>query len=156
MTEKPQISGIDRLIMTENLSEVALNYWFSDHEQVRSPFPKEISPALRKNSIRLFADWLSEQKDEEFEDMEEEFLVEMFEAFLFSEALNLVEDEEQRLTIIFPFMPRPGDKVNHKDFGEGIVKGRKEILSKENRKLLELTLENQETGQTFKTEFELG
>jgi hypothetical protein len=155
MAEDIHTSGINRSVLSEKLMEAGFNYWFSDHEHVRSPFPKEISPALRKASFNLFSEWLSELKDEELEEMDEGTLAEMFETFLFSEALNLVQDEEQRLTIIYPFMPRPGDKVNHKDFGEGIVKGRKEILLKENRKLIELILEDPATGKTFKTEFEL-
>jgi hypothetical protein len=38
-------------------------------------------------------------------------LVEMFQVLMFNEAIKLVEDEDQQLTIMYPFMPRMWDVV---------------------------------------------
>ena len=94
-------------------------------------------------------------KDPELNEMNDNEFVEMFETILFNEAFKLVENEDQQLTVSYPFMPRLGDKVNHSLYGQGEVIVRKAIISKENKKLFVLTVLSQETGKSWETQFVL-
>lgn len=135
--------------------EASLNYWFSNHEHIRSPFPAEIHDNLKENACYVFSEWLKGLPENDRINMPENEFAEMFETFLFNEALKLVDDEDRKLTIIYPFMPRVGDTVNHGIHGAGEVIGRRELVSAKNRKLFELTVLTRDSGKTWKTQFEL-
>lgn len=144
-----------RAIVSNRFIEPGFEYWFSNHEHVRSPFPKEIRGVLREKTAIVFFEWLEDIKETELKKMSEDEFVEMFETILFNEALKLVDDEDQQLTISYPFLPRLGDQVNHSQHGKGKIMGRKEIVSKENKKLFELKVLSEDTGKTWVTQFEL-
>ncbi len=144
-----------RSVISAKFIEPGFAYWFSNHEHVRTPFPMEIKKAAKERTTETFFEWIDGLKEKDLHEMKENEFVEMFETILFNEALKLVEDEDQQLTISYPFLPRIGDKVNHKLNGEGNVIKRKEIVSKENKKLFELTVLLKESGKTWETQFEL-
>lgn len=144
-----------RAVISAKFIEPGLEYWFSNHEHIRSPFPIGIKSAVKEHTSKIFFEWISGLKDKELNEMGENEFVEMFETILFNEAFKLVEDEDQQLTISYPFMPRLGDQVNHKLNGPGKVISRKATISKENKKRFELTVVSQETGKTWETQFEL-
>jgi len=79
----------------------------------------------------------------------------MLEVIMFNEAINLVEDEDQQITITYPFMPRIGDFVNDLNYGKGKIVNRKINSTKENKKLMEVSVTSETTSETWKTEFEL-
>lgn len=141
--------------ISSGFMETSLNYWFSNHEHIRSPFPAEIRDSLKENSCYVFTEWLKGLPENDRINMPENEFAEMFETFLFNEALKLVDDEDRKLTIIYPFMPRVGDTVNHGINGTGEVIGRRELVSAKNRKLFELTVLIRDSGKTWKTQFEL-
>lgn len=130
-------------------------YWFSNHEHVRTPFPKEILHELKENTSYIFLEWMKELKEKELSNMPDTEFAEMFETILFNEAIKLVENDDQRLSISYPFMPRIDDFVNHKEHGIGKIIGRKEIITGENKKMLELTVSSQDNSMVWKTQFEL-
>lgn len=144
-----------RSIITSKFIEPGLAYWFTNHEHIRSPFPTVIRKPLKERSSVIFFEWIDGLKETELKTMKEDEFVEMFETILFNEAFKLVEDEDQQLTISYPFMPRLGDQVNHKLNGQGKVMSRKVTVSKEDKKLFELTVLSPETGKTWETQFEL-
>ncbi len=153
-TKQPDRDQIHAVVSAKFI-EPGLEYWFSNHKHIRSPFPIEIKDTVRERTSEIFFEWISGLKDKELNEMKENEFVEMFETILFNEAFKLVNDEDQQLTISYPFMPRLGDLVNHSLNGQGKVINRKAVDSKENKKLFELTVESQETGKTWETQFEL-
>ena len=148
-------SAQTRSIISAKFIEPGFEYWFTNHEHVRSPFPIGIINSVKEKTTKLFFEWMEGLKDPELNEMNDNEFVEMFETILFNEAFKLVENEDQQLTVSYPFMPRLGDKVNHSLYGQGEVIGRKAIISKENKKLFLLTVLSQETGKSWETQFEL-
>lgn len=144
-----------RADIAEGLVEQGIKFWFRNNEHIRSPFPEEIKSDVSASSSEIFNEWIEGLTDKEFNEMNENDFVEMFETILFNEAMKLVEDEDQRLTISYPFLPRVGDIVNHAANGEGIVSSRKAVVSKENKKMMELEVSSKVSGNSWKTEFEL-
>ena len=144
-----------RSIISAKFIDPGFEYWFSNHEHVRSPFPSAIRNALKERVSNIFFEWIDGLKERELKAMKEDEFVEMFETLLFNEAMKLVEDEDQQLTIAYPFLPRLGDQVNHSLHGKGNLVGRKEIVSKENKKLFGLSVLSQDSGETWETQFEL-
>ena len=142
-------------IISDEFMEHGFNFWFTDHEHIRSPFPEEIHDLIRINTTSVFLDWVLSMKEIELNEINEDEFVEMFETILFNEAMKLVEDEDRQLTISYPFLPRIGDKVKHNVHGEGKIAKRKAIVSKENKKLFRLIICSEESGQEWETEFEL-
>jgi hypothetical protein len=153
-TETTDLSKVHEAIKSRFI-EPGFEYWFTDHQHVRSPFTKDIKETTRTRTTTIFLEWVEGLTEEELKTMKEEEFIEMFETILFNEAIKLVEDEDQRLTITYPFMPRIGDIVKHKENGNGKVIDRKEVVTKENKKMLELSISSEETGVVWKTEFEL-
>jgi hypothetical protein len=148
-------SAQTRSIISAKFIEPGFEYWFTNHEHVRSPFPIGIKNSVKEKTTKLFFEWMEGLKDPELNEMNDNEFVEMFETILFNEAFKLVENEDQQLTVSYPFMPRLGDKVNHSLYGQGEVIGRKAIISKENKKLFVLTVLSQETGKSWETQFVL-
>lgn len=144
-----------RSIISGKFIDPGFDYWFTNHEHVRSPFPAVIRDSLKERVSLIFFEWIDGLTEDELKGMKEDEFVEMFESILFNEAMKLVEDEDLNLTIAYPFLPRMGDQVNHRLHGLGKLVGRKEIITKENKKLFELTVLSQESGITWKTQFEL-
>lgn len=144
-----------REIISTKFIDPGFNYWFSNHEHIRSPFPPEIRQELKKQTSAVFFDWLDGLKQGELSALKDDEFAEMFENILFNEAMKMVDDPDQKLTIAYPFMPRLGDKVNHNQHGRGEVVARKETATKENKKFFEITVLSQLTGQSWETRFEL-
>ncbi len=84
-------------------------------------------------------------------------VAEKFEEILFSEAMEMVKTQDERITLQYPFLPRVGDRVRHKDGGdhpESTVVDRH--FSKEgNKTFLKVINEPVEGGQRWSTKFEL-
>ncbi len=130
-------------------------YWFTDREEVRSPFPEGIQEELRRKTSQKFSEWINTLGKEGASQLEETEMVEMFEMFLFNVGLSLTTDPDQRITITYPFMPRCGDKVDDTKHGLSEV-CRREILEKEEEKRqLRLVLTTKSGTKTWQTEFDL-
>ncbi len=136
-----------------SLVEVGCAFWFNDNEQVRSPFPKEIQVEAKRRAEEQYVNWLNNLDDEVTEDE----MVNVFEAFLFGEGLKLVEKDnsEQALTLHYPFMPRVGDLVNDKTRGESRVTERRVEAKKDNKPFMVVVLQAIESQETWQTEFML-
>lgn len=130
-------------------------YWFTNHKHIRSPFTKEIETEARKNTRIIFIEWINGLTDDEPRNIPEHELVEMFETILFNEAMKLTDDEDQRLTISYPFMPRVGDIVEHNEHGKGRITDRKIAVTKANKKMFEVTVASINDSNIWKTQFEL-
>lgn len=135
--------------------EASFKFWFKDNEQIRSPFPEKIQPELRGLTSRIFVEWILELSDEEKSKLDKEEIAEVFEMFLFNQAIGLVEDEEQKITICYPFLPRVDDVVDDKSRGSSTVIKRQMNVKEDNKKYLKLNLKSESASAEWETEFEL-
>lgn len=143
--------------ITENgMIETAFNFWFSDQGHIRSPFPVYIREVLKKKTTTKFSDWTSKISERAKEEVNDEILAEKFEEMLFEAASELVLTEDEKLTILYPFMPRMGDIINPKDNSNG----ESEIIDRTHLKrgdhsFLKVKLKAINSGNEWETEFEL-
>ncbi len=135
--------------------EESFKFWFEDNEQIRTPFPDEIKEDLKEKTFRVFMEWVFELSDDEKSKLENDEIVETFEMILFNQAMGMVEDEDQKITICYPFMPRLGDVVDDKEKGASKVISRKMDLNKDEKKYLKVKLISETVSQEWETEFEL-
>lgn len=137
----------------------ALEYWFSDNDHVRSPFPESIRKQLAADATLAMLKWAGPLSAAAKKEFNEEMLAERFEEILFEIALALVTDEDQKITIQYPFMPRVGDDIDQKDNvgssgANGKISGRKIDKRGDHTFLVIEHMENG-TGKVLVTEFEL-
>jgi hypothetical protein len=135
--------------------EESFKFWFEDNQHIRTPFPDEIEEELKERTSRVFMEWVFELSEEEKAKLETEEIVETFEMILFNQAMGLVEDEDQKITICYPFMPRLGDVVDDKEKGPSKVVSRKMDVNKDEKKYLKVRLKSESVLQEWETEFEL-
>lgn len=136
-------------------------FWFNDHNHIRSPFPKKIQNELKIKASELFMDYAQNLTEKDKKEITEEELLSVFEMFLFSASLELInkDDKDQIITIHYPFLPRTGDKVNDKENGESTIVSRevfeKEINEQKEKKLfMKVELESTK-HKKWETEFEI-
>lgn len=139
----------------DDFFEESFKFWFTDNEQIRTPFPENIQEELKEKTFRTFMEWVFELKDEEKSKLENEEIVELFEMILFNQAMGMVKDEDQKITICYPFMPRLGDAVDDNDRGSGKVIGRKLDVEKDEKKYLTVELKSETDMQEWEVKFEL-
>jgi hypothetical protein len=142
-------------MITDRFIKPGFDFWFSNHEHIRTPFPPEISEEVQEKTTSVFFEWLSGFKEGEVEKVDEHELVEMFETILFNEAIKLVEDEDQRLTILYPFLPRTGDSVNSPENGTGKIIERRTNSTSDQKKTMTLVITKDQSGETWETQIEL-
>lgn len=98
------------------LIDAGCEFWFNDNDRMRTPFPKRIQEELKERTTKEFMRWVRDFSRADRETVQDEELVSMFEMFLFSEALKIVEAEEDSgdlmITINYPLLPRVGDTMS--------------------------------------------
>lgn len=135
--------------------EESFKFWFNDNGYIRTPFPESIQSELTEKTFRIFMEWVFELSDEEKSKLENEEIAETFEMILFNQAIEMVDDEDQKITISYPFLPRLGDLVDDKEHGSGKIIERKLDLKKDDKKYLKVKLKSETVLQEWETEFEL-
>ena len=145
-------------VESSELVEETFNYWFNDHGHVRSPFPEYIRPQLKKIATKSFFEWTSSLKKEAKDEVNEVIVSEKFEEIIFEKATGLVATEDERITILYPFLPRRRDKIQDENHvnrsGESEVIDRS--LEKEgDMSYLWVKLKSIQTEKIWETRFEL-
>jgi hypothetical protein len=135
--------------------EEAFKFWFKDNEQIRTPFPEKIQPELKEKAITVFMEWVLELSEEEKSKLENEEIAEVFEMILFNQAIDMVEDEDQKITICYPFLPRLGDVVDDKKRGSSKLIERQMDSKEDSKKYLKVKLKTIADLLEWETEFEL-
>ena len=79
---------------------------------------------------------------------------EKFEEVIFDTAGKLVKTEDERLTILYPFLPRINDKIENKIKGESIVIDRV-VVKEGDSSFLKLFMKNIENNDEWDTKMEL-
>jgi hypothetical protein len=151
--------ALDELLVNEKnidqeMIEASIDFWFSNKDEIRSPFPDYIKSDLLTSSIKQFVEWNKKISDEARKELNDEILVERFEEFLFEQAHKMVMTEDERITIKYPFMLRIDDQVKHEEKPLSKVIARN-IVVKDDTSYLEVELSEVENGIKWSTSFEL-
>jgi hypothetical protein len=149
---------IEKLTVVEpEMIYSAIEYWHSDNERFKSPFPDYIKETCGKEAVDKFIEWTDTIPDDEAKKMEEDIFLEKFEEILFLCGSNLVKTEDEKLTLLYPFMPRIGDKmVKSPEESEkyGTITDRA-IKKDGDHAFLEVKIKSDDSDETWKTSFEL-
>lgn len=145
-------------IKSSELVEQTFNYWYSDHKHVRSPFPTYIHDKLRDKSTLQFFNWIHGLDPKVKDEINDEVISEKFEEIIFETAIDLVKTEDEKITLMYPFLPRIGDQINSDSENE--LKNSSSIIKRDLKKegdvsYLKIVLENENTKQKWETKFEL-
>ena len=140
------------------LVEQTFNYWFSDHKHIRSPFPDYIQSKLKEKSTKLFFRWISNLDPKAKDEINDEIIGEQFEELIFEAAIELVKTEDERITILYPFLPRIGDEIqnetdNSSKNGSAVIN--RNFMKEGDVSYLKVVLENAMTKEKWETKFEL-
>jgi len=114
----------DKTVESSELVEQTFAYWFKDHGHVRSPFPYYIQPLLKQNATDAFFKWAVTLDPKAKDEVNDTIVGEKFEEIIFQTATELVQTEDEKITLLYPFLPRIGDKIDVKDSPESIVTDR--------------------------------
>lgn len=142
----------DTVESSEMVTET-FQFWFGDHEHIRSPFPLYIQNDVKRLSTERFYTWASKLTESAKEEMNDEMIGEKFEEIIFDVATNLVKTEDEKLTILYPFLPRTGDKILDDKDMTGIVIDRS-IARDGDKSFLKIRMERDDKS-TWNTSFEL-
>lgn len=141
-------------IESSELVEQSFRFWFSDHGHIRSPFPDYIRPELKRTATELFFQWSSNLKEEAKNEINEEIIAEKFEEIIFETASKLVKTEDERITILYPFLPRTGDVIGNEVQEPGKIVDRW-IQKEKDHNFLWVKCEKDSDKTIWKTSFEL-
>lgn len=143
-------------VESSELVEQTFNFWFSDNEHIRSPFPEYIRPILKENTVDAFFKWVSNLNPKAKEEVNDEMIAEKFEEIIFETAMGLVHTEDEKITIQYPFLPRVDDKIRNNEEDVQLSKIIDRTLTKEgDTQFLKVKLENSSDQQVWETKFEL-
>lgn len=144
-------------IESSELVEQTFNFWFSDNEHIRSPFPDYIRPILKEKAVNSFFKWVSGLNPKAKEEVNDEMIAERFEEIIFETALELVITDDEKITIQYPFLPRLGDEITNKENDIQVISRiiDRSILKDIDSPYLKLKLEKNISKDIWETRFEL-
>lgn len=138
--------------------QAAMQFWLIGDEHIRSPFPQYIHDELQSRTLERFNTWLGQLDGQQAEtEVTDEVMAAKLEEILFETALPMVKSEDERITVMFPFLPRVGDPVNAGTAAEGIsgnVQHRKIVIEEEAPFLL-VTVVDEGSGNSWQTKIDL-
>lgn len=144
----------NRTIESSELVEQTFKFWFNDNEHIRSPFPKYIHSELKQKSTARFFDWANGIDPEAKDELNDEMVGEKFEEIIFEIATSLVKTEDERITILYPFLPRLNDELKDDQDRDSIVMDRA-LVKDGDHNFLAITMESIASKEIWKTKFEL-
>jgi hypothetical protein len=142
-------------VESSELVEQTFKFWLEGDEIVRSPFPFYIHLELKEKATDRFYNWANGLKPEAKDELNDEAIGEKFEEIIFETALNLVKTEDEKITILYPFLPRTGDPLKNR---EGLIDSKvvdRDIIKKDGNKHLKLVCEKTDSKEHWTTSIEL-
>ena len=130
----------------------AFDYYLFDNADLRSPFPEYTHESLIQNTFQRIMHWAFQQNKAE---MTDEIVSSTFYAILLEEAQQLVATDDERLSLLYPELPRIGDTTNIPDKGTYKI-SRRHLYDKGDALFLKIFLQNTLTGHLMETDFEVG
>jgi len=115
MSEMTKIAPDD--LKNSPLVEMAFEFWYKDNGHIRSPFPKYIRNDARKKTLEKFKAWMEGLDAGAEKEVDETVVSEKLEEYLFESAMKLVLTEDEKLTLLYPNLPRVNDQLEVKDEG---------------------------------------
>lgn len=140
-----------KTVESSELVEQTFKFWLVDNGHIRSPFPVYIHEELKRLATKRFYEWAKGLNPKAKDEVNEEIISEKFEEIIFESALKLVQTEDERITILYPFLPRLGDRLD----GDGDVVVTRSLEKEKDVSYLKIILKNAETQKTWDTKFEL-
>lgn len=142
-------------VESSELVEQIFKFWFSDQGHIRTPFPNYIRPSLKKDATEKFFAWANTIDPKAKDELNDEIIGEKFEEIIFETATDMVQTDDERITILYPFLPRMGDQLNDpKEDGVSSVIDRT-MLKEKDTSYLKVVLENNSSKRQWDTKFEL-
>lgn len=141
---------------SSELVEQTFNFWFTDNEHIRSPFPEYIRPILKEKAVDGFFKWVTSLNPKAKEEVNDEMIAEKFEEIIFETALNMVITEDEKITIQYPFLPRLNDEIfaNENHELKSIIIDRA-LLKEGDDSYLKVKAEELISKKVWETKFEL-
>jgi len=143
-------------IESSELVEQTFNFWFTDNDHIRSPFPEYIRPILKEKAVDGFFKWVNNLNPKAKDEMNDEMIAEKFEEIIFEIALNMVITEDEKITIQYPFLPRVGDEIyanETPDLKSNIID--RTLLKEGDDSFLKIKAEELASKKVWETKFEL-
>jgi hypothetical protein len=150
-TEEFERKCREQQIFGESFLAAAFEFWLDDSAQLRSPFPAYTHEPLIQNTFQRLMHWAFEQTPET---VNEDLLSEIFQAIITEEGTQLVQTDDERLTILHPNFPRIADAANLPDKGAYQVV-RRHLLERDEKLFLKIYLLHNTTKDLLETEFDV-
>ena len=142
----------------QDMIKAAFEFWFSNSEHIRSPFPYYIHDKLQLDATFEFLEWSAKISEKAKKEINDEILAEKFEEIIFEHALKMVLTEDEKLTIRYPFMLRIGDIIKTKegteDKSESTVLDRW-YVKRDDFAFMKVKLKNNDSAEIWEREFGL-
>jgi hypothetical protein len=143
--------------------EETLNYWLKGHQYFQSPFPDYMKEELKLVSVEKFNSWMKSADAKHLKVMNKDMLVKKLEEFMFTTAFSLVKNEDEKITICYPFMPGLGSILKEEmEIEPGMDNSvtdskvfKREIIREDNKMFLKIHLVNTVTQNQWCKLFEL-
>jgi hypothetical protein len=134
--------------------EETFAFWYTDENHIRSPFPVNIQFRLKKEATEKFHDWLKNLKPEAKEEINKGKIAEKLEEIIFETALPLITTEDEKISTLYPFLPRVGDPL-YDDSKKSTIVVDRYLKKVDDTNYLHVSCVNKETDEKWDTKFEL-
>ena len=141
-------------VESSELVDQTFKFWLNDNDHIRSPFPSYIHSEMKAQATEKFFNWAKSLNPKAKEEMNDEMIGEKFEEFIFETATSLIKTEDERITILYPFLPRIGDKIENTGEPESVVVDRV-LLKDGDHSFMKIVLEKVGSKEKWETKFEL-
>lgn len=141
-------------VESSEMVEQTFQFWFSDQDHIRTPFPTYIRTALKQEATAKFFTWANGINPKAKDELNDEIIGEKFEEIIFEAAKEMVKTEDERITILYPFLPRLGDELKKENDTDSKIIDRA-ILKEGDTSFLKIILENNISKEKWDTKFEL-
>ncbi len=142
-------------VESSELVSQTFEYWFNDHNHIRSPFPEYIRERLKRQATDRFFQWASKLNTDAAKEINEVVISEKFEGIIFETAIDLVNTEDERITILYPFLLRKGDRVQSNQNDEKSIVIDRSFEKDGDLSFLRVKLKKTHSLETWETRFEL-
>jgi len=141
-------------VESSELVEQTFKFWFNNNEHIRSPFPDYIQSDLKHEATGKFFNWAKGLDPKAKDELNDEAVGEKFEELIFETALKLIKTEDERITILYPFLPRLNDELKDDNGVDSIIIDRS-IYKEGDTSFLKVKCEKNDSKEKWETSFEL-
>ena len=106
------------------------------------------------NATERFYEWTNGLKPEAKDELNDEAIGEKFEEIIFETATSLIQTEDEKLTILYPFLPRLGDSLNDENKNQSTIVDRM-IVKEKDTSYLKVVCVRDENNEKWETQFPL-